>query len=52
MSLPDALAPVAHPDAPIANPLMPYVPHAAVVLQRPRDSTCASSDEDDDDPPP
>ena len=44
-TLPDALAPVAHPDAPIANPLMPYAAAA-----RPRDSTCASSD--DDEPPP
>lgn len=40
-TLPDALAPAAHPDAPIAPS----------VLQRPRDSTCASSDDDDDPPP-
>ena len=45
MSLSDALAPIAHPDAPIVSLLLPYAPAA-----RPRDSTCASSDEDD--PPP
>ena len=45
-SLSDALAPAAHIDAPIANPLMPYVP---AVSARPRDSTGASSD--DDEPP-
>ena len=43
-----------HPDAPVSHSLMqdaaPIAPIAPAVLQRPRDSTCASSD-DDDEPP-